>query len=274
MKKILLTTAALALLATFAAPAQAAISIGSATVVNGLASISGKGAVPGATITWEGSAVATANRRNGGFSFYGAVPADCTGTLGDGTESVEVAVVGCTPVGAGAPAPAAKTGQTTSQQSGDDGALQKGVATSGPRLTDNANGTVTDNLTGLIWLKQDNCFGNTSWSAALTAVSALANGTWTATRVQVHRSAGNPAANDPFNSLDSSRRSCRCPSLVGRPGAGRARSAWPPPPARAAAFQRHTLRRSAPRRCATSCGNRPSSSIAREGLNKSTDHPV
>jgi hypothetical protein len=177
MKKVLLTTAALALLATFIAPAQAAISIGSATVVNGLASISGKGAVPGATITWEGSAVATANRKNGGFSFYGAVPADCTGTLGDGASSVEVAVVGCTPVSAGAPAPVAKTGQTTLQASGDDGALQKGVATTGPRFTDNSNGTITDNLTGLIWLKQASCFGYLQWSAALTAVSTLASGT-------------------------------------------------------------------------------------------------
>ena len=46
-----------------------------------------------------------------------------------------------------------KTGQTTSYAAGDDGALQKGVASPNPRFTDNGNGTVTDNLTGLIWLE-------------------------------------------------------------------------------------------------------------------------
>ena len=29
------------------------------------------------------------------------------------------------------------------------------------RFTDNRNGTVTDRLTGLIWLKHTNCFGMT-----------------------------------------------------------------------------------------------------------------
>ena len=49
-------------------------------------------------------------------------------------------------------APVAKTGQTTSTMPGDDGALQKGVSVSS-RFKDNGNGTVTDGLTGLIWLK-------------------------------------------------------------------------------------------------------------------------
>lgn len=53
-----------------------------------------------------------------------------------------------------------KTGQTTSYGTRDDGALQKGVAWPNPRFTDNANGTVTDNLTGLIWLKNANCFSS------------------------------------------------------------------------------------------------------------------
>ena len=58
------------------------------------------------------------------------------------------------------PAMLPKTGQTTSYAAGDDGALQKGVAWPNPRFTDNGNGTVTDNLTGLIWLKNANCFGH------------------------------------------------------------------------------------------------------------------
>ncbi len=45
------------------------------------------------------------------------------------------------------------TGQTVSYATGDDGALQKGVVWSNPRFTDNSNGTVTDNLTNLVWTK-------------------------------------------------------------------------------------------------------------------------
>ncbi len=56
-------------------------------------------------------------------------------------------------------APVPKTGQTTPYGAGDDGALQKGVAWPTPRFTDSENGTVTDNLTGLIWLKNANAFG-------------------------------------------------------------------------------------------------------------------
>ena len=69
-----------------------------------------------------------------------------------------------------------KTGQTTSYATGDDGYWMKGVAWPNPRLTDNGDGTVTDNLTGLIWLKNANCFGTRLWSDALTDCNGLANG--------------------------------------------------------------------------------------------------
>jgi hypothetical protein len=70
-----------------------------------------------------------------------------------------------------------KTGQTTSYTTGDDGDLQKGVAWPNPRFTDNGNGTVTDNLTGLIWLKDAGCFGTRPWYEAITDdCSVLANG--------------------------------------------------------------------------------------------------
>ena len=68
-----------------------------------------------------------------------------------------------------------KTGQTTSYAAGDDGAHEKGTAWPNPRFTDNANGTVTDNLTGLIWLKNANCFGTQTWAAALTSANGLAS---------------------------------------------------------------------------------------------------
>jgi hypothetical protein len=67
-----------------------------------------------------------------------------------------------------------KTGQTTSYSPGDDGDLEKGVAWPNPRFTDNANGTVTDNLTGLMWTK--NAFlpgGTLSWSNAINYCTGM-----------------------------------------------------------------------------------------------------
>ena len=69
-----------------------------------------------------------------------------------------------------------QTGQSPSFRPGDDGDLQKGVAWPNPRFTDNGDGTVTDNLTGLIWLKNANCFGEKTWEDALSAANTLNNG--------------------------------------------------------------------------------------------------
>ncbi|MFZ4857130.1 MAG: DUF1566 domain-containing protein [Desulfuromonadaceae bacterium] len=76
-----------------------------------------------------------------------------------------------------------RTGQTTSYAAGDDGAQLKGVAAPLPRFADNGDGTVKDNLTGLIWLKDAGCFatvggvtkGITAATSALTWANAL---TW------------------------------------------------------------------------------------------------
>jgi hypothetical protein len=94
------------------------------------------------------------------------------------------------------PAPVAKTGQTTCYDTsgsiiacagtGQDGDLIPGTAWPSPRFTDNSDGTVTDNLTGLIWLKNANCtvfFGGDvtghnarPWADALEAASYLTHG--------------------------------------------------------------------------------------------------
>jgi len=74
------------------------------------------------------------------------------------------------------PALVSKTGQITSRAIGDDGDLKKGVAWPNPRFTDNGDGTVTDNLTGLIWLKNANCFGDRNWAEALSDCNGLARG--------------------------------------------------------------------------------------------------
>ena len=45
-----------------------------------------------------------------------------------------------------------------------------------PRFRDNTDGTVTDNLTGLIWLKNANCFGMLDWESARQTVKRLKDG--------------------------------------------------------------------------------------------------
>ena len=74
-------------------------------------------------------------------------------------------------------APVPQTGQTVSRTPGDDGDFRKGMTWPVPRFTDNGNGTVTDNLTRLIWLKNANCFGEQMWANALIACNNLPNGT-------------------------------------------------------------------------------------------------
>ena len=79
--------------------------------------------------------------------------------------------------GANPPVTVAATGQSASYAAGDDRpALRKGVAWPATRFTDNQDGTVTDHLTGLIWLKNAGCFNPTNWDTALTDVNTLASG--------------------------------------------------------------------------------------------------
>jgi len=169
--------------------AEAVITIRSAEVVNGAAVVQGGNAARGAGISWDGIRVTQANN-GGNFAFQGVVPADCVGRLEDGVpaDAVDVALANCAPISE-ALAPVPQTGQTQCWDSagvpipcdgtGQDGDVQAGVAWPSPRFTDNLDGTVTDNLTGLIWLQDANCdfFGALTWRNALNAVNALADGT-------------------------------------------------------------------------------------------------
>lgn len=95
-----------------------------------------------------------------------------------------------------------KTGQIISNSLGDDGFYQIGITPiiapgdadfpyrvpdwTGVRFTNNGDGTATDNLTSLIWLRNANCTtffpgdntgqNNRSWNGSLTASNSLANG--------------------------------------------------------------------------------------------------
>jgi hypothetical protein len=84
------------------------------------------------------------------------------------------------------PAPVEKTGQKLTYGVRDDGQLKKGVAWPNPRFTKRANGTVMDNLTGLVWLQRANCtvfysgdttgYNDRSWTSALDAANKLKSG--------------------------------------------------------------------------------------------------
>jgi len=67
------------------------------------------------------------------------------------------------------------TGQYVTYSSGDDGSIQAGVHPTFERWIDNGNGTITDTVTGLIWLKKADCIQD-SWSSAIQSVNTLASG--------------------------------------------------------------------------------------------------
>jgi Protein of unknown function (DUF1566) len=80
-----------------------------------------------------------------------------------------------------------KTGQTTCYNSsgsfidctgtGQDGDVQAGIEWPSPRFEDNGDGTITDHLTGLVWLQNASCFPGMNWSDALSASNNLSSGT-------------------------------------------------------------------------------------------------
>ena len=132
----------------------------------------------------EGKAIPSTTKNSGAFHFDTTnLPSDCVGRLQIGTEQRDVVINNCTPRPT-----VLKTGQTTCYGdqyptvipcagTGQDGEFQKGAVSPDPRFTDNLNGTITDNLTGLIWLKDAKCFGLLEWRTAMDRVKGLADGT-------------------------------------------------------------------------------------------------
>jgi uncharacterized repeat protein (TIGR02543 family) len=59
-----------------------------------------------------------------------------------------------------------QTGQTVSYGAGDDGDIKAGVAWPSPRFKDNGDGTLTDNLTGLMWMKDGYCIVSSGYASA------------------------------------------------------------------------------------------------------------
>lgn len=103
-------------------------------------------------------------------------------------------VLGSASIASGPPAQPAKTGQTTTFATADDGDLRRGMPWPSPRFTNSAAGLVKDNLTGLIWLKKANYIdtdypdvdadgtlkdGRVTWQHALDFVLGMNAGTYT-----------------------------------------------------------------------------------------------
>lgn len=115
------------------------------------------------------------------ISVFGVIEAAAGLEFPDGTVQTEAATVGFAPVG--------DTGQQTCYDpsgttadtiacggTGQDGEKQAGADWPAPRFTDNQDGTVTDNLTGLIWLKDAGCLGPDTFAIALLSAALTAQG--------------------------------------------------------------------------------------------------
>jgi hypothetical protein len=128
-------------------------------------------------------------------ALLGSVPAaalgqccgDCNGdgavTVDEILKAVNHALTSCADDGICA-SPILKTGQTTAYGPGSDGDLQEGAPRS---YTDNGDGTITDNHTGLMWEKKSadgsiHDHGNTyTWSGASYGTTNIMDGTITDT---------------------------------------------------------------------------------------------
>ena len=164
MKQLTATViAAFAFLIFVVSPAHALKAI-VATIALGEVEVIGIQAEKNASISWEGNAVATSNN-GGAFEFSTAdLPIDCVGQLSDGVMTIPVVVFGCTTQQVVSGGGVLETGQTQCDTSfvlgacpgnpaGQDGELRMGTARS---YSSNADGTITDNSTGLVWEKLTN----------------------------------------------------------------------------------------------------------------------
>jgi hypothetical protein len=187
MKRAMATLAGGFMLLIFIVSPAHALKAIVATIAMGEVQVIGIQAKINASISWEGNVVTQSNKL-GLFQFSTTnLPQDCVGILSDGVSTIDVVISGCTTkqvVSGGV----LKTGQTTCYDSagnltvincsgtGQDGELQRGTARS---YTDNGDGTITDNATGLVWEKLNRAggihdVGNTyTWEEAFQKIADL-----------------------------------------------------------------------------------------------------
>jgi len=128
------------------------------------------------------------SRASGGDSAWTGSPF-ASGRFSSGTKSEDqwwVWPVRSDPDGGAPPLAVMATGQTECFDddgtvidcagTGQDGEVQAGVPMPSPRFSDPGDGTVIDNFTGLVWLKQSDCLGENGYEEAYSASAALADG--------------------------------------------------------------------------------------------------
>jgi Protein of unknown function (DUF1566) len=103
---------------------------------------------------------------SGGFEFAD----ETVQTTAAGPGVVPVVETGQTACWDGDGAPVACSG------TGQDGDWRAGSRLPTVRFVDNGDGTVSDRLTRLVWLRDANCFGTLAWESALTQIASLGNG--------------------------------------------------------------------------------------------------
>ncbi len=106
-------------------------------------------------------------------------------------------------------APVEKTGQIASYRSGDDGTNQEGVTWPSPRFTNHGDGTVTDHLTGLMWIQNPDATKRT-WYDAIDYCNGLTTATYTDWRL--------PNAKELYSLIDVSQITPALP--IGHPFTG------------------------------------------------------
>jgi hypothetical protein len=98
-------------------------------------------------------------------------------TADDLAEGKVAWVDGAQVTGSRTPAPVPKTGQLNTFRTGDDGDLEKGIASPDPRFTAQSDGAVVqDILTGLMWTSDANLGGPKDWGSAVDFCQALDHG--------------------------------------------------------------------------------------------------
>lgn len=122
---------------------------------------------------WIASAPADAE---GGLSVTLTVDDPACGRLLQAVDAETCAAGNLERIVSGHPSPVPRSGQDESFGAGDDGDLRRGLAWPDPRFTADGDGTVTDELTGLVWLQDGDCLADRNWSQALDAAAGLADG--------------------------------------------------------------------------------------------------
>ncbi len=119
--------------------------------------------------------------------------------------------------GGNGPAAVWRSGQTVSYSPGDDGDVEAGAEWPSPRFADNGDGTISDSLTGLVWLEDADSpttagVGPRTWDEALAFVDDLNSGAYPAVTLGGHSDWRLPNLREIMSLIDFSGHPIRLPA--------------------------------------------------------------